>query len=263
MPDQTEPSVALKSAALKQIHRQTLAAAGQSPRMNGDQRFQRLGLRVPAVRALVKTGYPFLADQSRANTLSIWHHIFMNTPIYEVAHQAIYAYQYTTLKQYEFNTVRQWLNRCDCWEHSDDLSKIYAQVFEENPDWVMPWYRKWNANKNPWKRRQSVVGLIEYAQKRQAVQPFVVLISFIKPLLGDDAYYVQKGVGWTLREIYNLYPEQTLNFFEDYLTDIQPAAWSAAVEKLSPARRQSFNQARARHRRAPSIGSPEPEAIVR
>jgi 3-methyladenine DNA glycosylase AlkD len=55
----------------------------------------------------------------------------------------------------------------------------------------MPWYRKWNADRNPWKRRQSIVGLLEYAQKRKRVQPYKVLISFIEPLLDDEDYYVQ------------------------------------------------------------------------
>lgn len=52
--------------------------------------------------------------------------------------QALYAYQHRELKQQEIATICQWIERCSCWEHSDDLSKIYATVVEENPNWMVP-----------------------------------------------------------------------------------------------------------------------------
>ena len=242
------PSETKHQRALAAIHARTLAAAGRAPGESSPNGFRRLKLRVPEVRAMGKAGHDFLDGLSASEALKTWHHIFNNTHLYEVACHAIYYYQYKALSKCEFETVRLWINRCDCWEHSDDLSKIYAQVFEENPDWVMPWYRKWNTDRNPWKRRQSVVGLLEYAQKRRTVQPYKVLISFIEPLLDDEDYYVQKGVGWTLREIYNVYPEQALGFMKKRLVDIQPLAYSAATEKLDKATKQSLNLQRKKSR---------------
>ena len=230
-------------AALAELHKETRKIAAGAPGKASPKGFRRLMVRVPAVRALVKNGYGFL-DGSRRDILATWHYIFHETDLYEVACQAIYYYQHRSLNRAEFNKVRQWVNRCDCWEHSDDLSKIYAQVFEENPDWVLPWYRKWNSNKNPWKRRQSVVGLLEYAQKRKSVRPYKTLISFVGPLLKDDDYYVQKGVGWTLREIYNVYPKEALLFMQRNLAEIHPLAYSAATEKLNKATKTRLNEKR-------------------
>lgn len=211
------------------------------PSTNG---FHRLGLRVPVVRSLLKQGFSALEGLNLSEQLATWHHAYQNTRIYEVGSLAIYAHQYRELSRAEFDKLRQWVRRCDCWEHSDDLSKVYAQVFEAEPDWVLPWYQKWNRSKNPWERRQSVVGLLEYAQKRKAVQPFKTLLGFVTPLLNDDEYYVQKGVGWTLREIYNVYPEQTFQFLTERYAEIDPRAWSAAIEKLDKTTRQELNQLR-------------------
>ena len=239
MPAQTKHQIALAS-----IHQDTLAIATLDPGDASPNGFKRVGLRVPDVRALGKAGHDFLEDLSPNEVLKTWHYIFNNTHLYEAACQAIYYYQYRQLSKTEFNTVRQWVNRCDCWEHSDDLSKIYAEVFEQNPGWVMPWYRKWNADRNPWKRRQSIVGLLEYAQKRKQIQPYKVLISFIEPLLDDDDYYVQKGVGWTLREIYNVYPDEALAFIKQRLADIKPLAYSASTEKLDKKTKAGLNAQR-------------------
>jgi 3-methyladenine DNA glycosylase AlkD len=230
--------------ALTSIHESTLAAARRGPGEASSGGFRRMGLRVPDMRAMGKRGYGFLDGLSAGEMLKTWHDIFSNTDLYEVACQAIYYYQHRPLSEVEFSTVRQWIDRCDCWEHSDDLSKIYAQVFEENADWVMPWYRKWNLDGNPWKRRQSIVGLLEYSRQRKSVQPYGVLISFIEPLLADDEYYVQKGVGWTLREIYNLYPKEVLDFIERRLSEIQPLAYSAATEKLDKTTKSNLNARR-------------------
>ena len=235
------------TAALEEVRRATLKEAGREPGEPSPAGLRRLKMRVPAVRTRLKQGYSFL-DGTPTQILDSWHYIYNQTDLYEVAHQAIYYYQYRSLSRTEFNKVRQWINRCDCWEHSDGLSKVYAQVFEENSDWVMPWYVKWNADRNPWKRRQSVVGLLEYARKRKIVQPFEVLIGFVEPLLADEDYYVQKGVGWTLREIYNLYPAETLTFIEAHLGAIDPLAWPAATEKLNKKTKTPLVAARKRLR---------------
>ena len=157
-------------------------------------------------------------------------------------------FQYRSLKKTEVSTLFPWIKQVRCWEHSDDLSKIFAQALEENPQWVLPRLKKWNKSKNPWERRQSVVSLIEYHGKREKVLPFKELISFIHPLLADEDYYVQKGVGWTLREIYCIYPKQTMKFFEKHLNAIQATAYSASVEKLDKKTKADFRQQRKKYR---------------
>ena len=193
--------------------------------------FRRMHIQVPRVRKAVASGYSFFA-LPRAEVVAIWDHIWEKTEWYEVAHQALYYYQGRTLAKEEWNRLHTWIDRCDCWEHCDDLSKIYARVVEENPAWILPLYETWNQAESPWKRRRSVVGLIEYARKRKQVLPFPDLIRFIHPLLDDAEYYVQKGVGWTLREIYNVYPHETLAYLEEHAAAISPEAFPAATAKL-------------------------------
>ena len=249
-----------KEDALQEVTQVTLAVANHTNQSlaiidtlaASPKGFVRLNLRVPAVRKLTKTPYHFL-DQSRLSVAQQWNYIWRNTPYYEVACQALYYYQHSSLERHEIKIIQQWINRCDCWEHSDDLSKIYAQSIEENPSWLLPTLKQWNQSNNPWKRRQSVVGLIEYASKRQRVLAFDVLIDSIENLLADDQYYVQKGLGWTLREIYNLYPALTLEYISAKLTLIHPIAYSAATEKLDPQIKAQLNRIRKEHRQGLKI----------
>lgn len=198
------------------------------PSKNG---FRRFNIRVPQVRKIAKQKYSFY-ELPPGEIVRVWDYIWKNSLWYEVAHQALYYYQHTTISKVEFGRIKTWISRCDCWEHSDDLSKIYAQVVEDNPDWIIPLYNKWNRAKSPWRRRQSIVGLIEYASKRKSVLPFDQLIGFVEPLLDDADYYVQKGVGWTLREIYNVYPTEALAFIEQHVRSLSAQAFSSSTEKL-------------------------------
>lgn len=220
--------------------------ATQKVKPKKDQ-INRLEVRVPDIRKHVKKNYHYNENEVKTQ-LKTWDEIWNKTPYFESMSSALYFYQHRTLKKSEVDTLKKWIKRCDCWEHSDDLSKIYAQVLEENPKWILPTLKRWNKSKNPWERRQSVVSLLEYASKRKKVLPFKELISFIKPLLNDDEYYVQKGIGWSLREIYNVYPKQTLDFFKKNLLEIKPLAYSAATEKLDKKIKAEFNKKRASNR---------------
>ena len=56
---------------------------------------------------------------------------------------------------------------------------------------MVPTLRRWNRSRNPWKRRRSLVSLIEYADRRDRFLPFNELIGFIEPLLDAELEHVQ------------------------------------------------------------------------
>lgn len=206
----------------------------------------RIGLRVPQIRSFVTKNFKYSKNESKS-WMRYWDEVWKTSTYYESMSAALYCYQHRSLELYELKKVIYWIERCQSWEHSDDLSKIYAQVVEENPKAIVPTLKKWNRSSNPWKRRQSVVSLIEYASKRKTILPFKKLLSFINPLLDDQNYYVQKGLGWTMREIYNAYPREMIPFFEKNILLINPIAYSPATEKLNRKTKYKFNRLR-KHR---------------
>ena len=109
---------------------------------------------------------------------------------------------------------------------------------------TMPTLRRWNRAKNPWMRRQSVVALIEYADRRAHFLPFEFMIRQVEALLDDDDYYVQKGVGWTIREIGHAYPEPTWQFLVQHAARLAPQAWTGATKKLDPDRKAALKALR-------------------
>jgi len=210
---------------------------------NENEDFYRLSIRVPVIRK-IKSKEKLFTDYPDREKILIWSHIWENSKYFESMSLALYNYQHKTLSKIEINHIFKWVERCVCWEHSDDLSKIFALALEEQPKLVYPVLLKWNKSKNLWKRRQSLVSLIEYHGKRKKVLPFNKLSPLIINLLNDKEYYVQKGLGWTLREVHSVYPEKGLSFIKKYLFDISPVAYSAATEKLNKRTKTEFKNLR-------------------
>jgi 3-methyladenine DNA glycosylase AlkD len=209
-----------------------------------------IGLSVPKQRAVYKAAYDFntlpLAEQ-----LIIWDEIWQHSNLYEAMTQALFfvshhkdAFNTQTL----FAITKNWMAKIDNWAHSDGLSDLFSYLLEKDSALVYPQFKTWNTSTNPWERRQSVVGLLEYSKKRKKVLPVTKLLPLVKPLLADENYFVQKGVGWTLREIGNVYPTDTWDFLVKHHAVISSVAFSPAIEKLHPTKKEELKQLRKKSR---------------
>ena len=104
--------------------------------------------------------------------------------------------------------------------------------------------KKWNASKNLWERRQSLVSLYYYSRTKKQHIDFELTQQLIFPLLSDKEYFVQKAVGWTLRESYNVYPKQTYSFILANIKNITSTAFTTCLEKMTEKQKLTLKQKR-------------------
>ena len=209
-----------------------------------------IGLSVPKQREVFKAAYDFNTlnlDQQ----LEIWNEVWLHSKLYEAMTQALFfvsqnrdAFDTKVL----FATTKNWVGKIDNWAHSDGLSDMFSYLLEKDAAIVYPQIKIWNKSENPWERRQSIVALLEYSKKRKKVLPANKLLPLVKPLLGDENYFVQKGIGWTLREIGNIYPKDTWSFLVEHHAKITAVAFSPAIEKLSAKQKEELKALRKRSR---------------
>ncbi len=229
------------AAALSEIEK-VLAIAGEAvdPAKAAERaRFMKTmlpmhGLTVPQIRKLARQGFSFSTDPPD-EVLSIWSHVWREARNHEGSLLAIYYLE--SLKPlpdpaWFWPHVAGWAGQISCWDQSDGLSGIYSRLLECAPDLVYPDLTLWNRSDNPWERRQSLVSLIYYYQVRTTLIAPAKVFSLVKARLDDPEYYVQKGLGWCLREAYNAWPDRTLEFLHSHGPDLAPAAWQAATEKI-------------------------------
>jgi 3-methyladenine DNA glycosylase AlkD len=209
-----------------------------------------IGLSTPKQREVFKVVYDF-NTLTLNQQLEIWNEIWLHSSLFEAMTQALFfvsqnrdAFDTKAL----FATTKNWVDKIDNWAHSDGLSDIFSYLLEKDAAVIYPQIKIWNKSENPWERRQSIVALLEYSKKRKKVLPVSKLLPLVKSLLSDENYFVQKGIGWTLREIGNVYPKETWIFLVEHHAKITSVAFSPAIEKLSVKEKDELKRLRKKNR---------------
>ncbi len=211
------------------------------------------GLTVPASRRLAKQGFSF-SGLPFEEQFPIWDHIWRHAPSHDAKLQPVLWLEGLMPRppaETLWPLLKSWATDINCWDHSDGLSAFYAAHLEAMPTTVYPVLAAWNDSANSWQRRQSLVSLFFYARFRTKQPQLGRVLPLVEARLGDPDYYVQKGVGWCLREAFNVYPARTLAFLRKHAGALDPAAWQAATEKLDAADKADLKRRRGSRTRGP------------
>jgi 3-methyladenine DNA glycosylase AlkD len=133
-----------------------------------------------------------------------------------------------------FKVLNSWINRIDNWAHSDELSYSFATLMDRLPKEVAELQQRWNTSKNPWERRQSIIIPIRINRPAGKQWPFGQLIQLVDNLVEDSEYFVQKAVGWSLRDLARHYPNEIMDWMEGNHLRLSSTAFATATERVSP-----------------------------
>jgi 3-methyladenine DNA glycosylase AlkD len=149
-----------------------------------------------------------------------------------------------------------WSSRVENWAHSDDLSSLYSRLLEQRPAEVYAQLQAWNASNEQWLRRLSLVSLIREAKKQSPLVPLDRVLPLVSTCVDDTRYYVQKAVGWVLRELSNVHPDEIGAFFEVHKGDLSGVAFSVATEHWPVEERQRLLTWRKAYRQSNLLAEP-------
>ncbi|MBF0473544.1 MAG: DNA alkylation repair protein [Nitrospirae bacterium] len=96
------------------------------------------------------------------------------------------------------------------WDHVDDIS-IYlvgALIIESNE--YLDYLRKWSISENFWIRRASLISQI--LPFRKGLGDRALFYSFADKMIEEKEFFIRKAIGWTLRELSKIYPEEVYNY---------------------------------------------------
>jgi 3-methyladenine DNA glycosylase AlkD len=191
---------------------------------------------VPMHRRESRRGYSF-SGLPFSKQLAIWDELWHTENDFWVRLHAFFFLERHLKKDSEllemWSIIVRWQEQVDDWGLCDALAKIYTKILMVAPNEVYAQLKEWNRDENLWKRRQSVVSLLYYSRTKKKYPAFNDIEQLITPLLSDKEYYVQKGVGWSLRELHTVYPEQTLTWLKTHIKQLSSIAFTIAMEKLN------------------------------
>lgn len=201
-------------------------------------------------RKLSKKGFSF-SHLPVESQIQIWDHVWKSGGSFWLMIQAFLYCEKLLKKDHDliliWPTIKSWQDEVSNWGLCDGLSKIYSKVLEVEPDSVLPTLTDWNTSPDPWKRRQSIVSLLYYSSVRKTFLPYDSIISRVDNLLNDKDYYVQKGIGWTLRELYRAYPVECLEYLYNHAVHLTSIAFATVNNALQKDVKEELKQMRKKH----------------
>ncbi len=219
---------------------------GEAIRKDRGSQLEHLGIRFPELQKRVKQGFSFyvLPDEQ---VLEVWDALWRSSPYGDVLFAALEYYAPIVRKVVSpslWPVVRHWSTRVDNWCHSDLLSSLYSRVLERYPDEVYPQLQAWNAAESEWLRRISIVSLVHYSGRNAVFLPPDMVLPLVSNCLGDARHYVQTAVGWVLREMGQIYPDELAEYLEAHASAMSASAFSRAIERRSADSRARLREMR-------------------
>ena len=219
---------------------------GEAIRRDRGSQLEHLGIRFPELRQRVRQGFSFY-DLPEERVLEIWDALWRSSQYGDVLFAALEYYAPIVRKRVSpglWPVVRHWCGRVDNWCHSDLLSGLYSRVLERYPEEVYPQIRVWNAAEGEWLRRISIVSLVHYSGKNAVFLPPDTVLPLVSNCLGDARHYVQTAVGWVLREMGEVYPDEVAGYLETHASVMSATAFSRAIERRGADSRARLREVR-------------------
>jgi len=103
-----------------------------------------------------------------------------------------------------------WLILSKSWWDTVDLlaSNCVGQYFQYHPEEKLKYVKQWNASGNIWLIRTSLIFQLKY---KSAIN-LALLSDCIIPHLHDQEFFIQKAIGWALRQTSRTHPDWVRKF---------------------------------------------------
>lgn len=129
----------------------------------------------------------------------------------------------------DFLPTLEWLITTKSWWDSVDglATNVSGTLFASYPETGATAVQQWRSRENIWLRRTTLLHQLKY--KDQTNVP--LLFSLIEENLNDNEFFIQKAIGWALRE-YSKTDETAVRAFVAK-TDLSPLAHREALKWLN------------------------------
>jgi 3-methyladenine DNA glycosylase AlkD len=127
----------------------------------------------------------------------------------------------------DYNFIEFLLTNHSWWDSVDTLASNYLgrylRVFPEQREVVI---KSWRKSENMWLRRSCLIFQLRYKSQTN----FELLKSLISEFMHEKEFFIQKAIGWSLREYAKTNPVSVRNFVEE--SGIQGLAKREALKHI-------------------------------
>jgi 3-methyladenine DNA glycosylase AlkD len=190
--------------------------------------FEYLGIKSPQFKAVMKQhlaehGLP-PADQLDPIVRALWELPYRE---FQYAAASLIGRMEKKLPKDFTKTFEHLITHKSWWDTVDTLAGGPLGVhFQRFPDAREKYLAKWRKSDDFWLRRTCILFQLNYKKETD----FDLLCAIIRENLGSKEFFINKAIGWALRQYARVDPKAVKNFVE--ATDLHPLSRREAMKHL-------------------------------
>lgn len=108
--------------------------------------------------------------------------------------------------------VRALIESNSWWDSVDHLAKVAGTALADAPSAARPTICAWARAKSFWTRRAAILSQLGFKHSTDTA----LLAECVTANLGSDEFFINKAIGWALRDYTRTNPEWVLDFADDH-----------------------------------------------
>lgn len=175
--------------------------------------FPYLGIKTPQRKELLKQliseeGLPLSGEADRV-VRELWD---LPEREYQYAAIAVTERLSRRLPPEFIDTLQHLITSKSWWDTVDGLAKTVGQHFTRFPEVKAERLPQWRTSDNIWLRRSALLFQLSYKKETD----FPLLCAIVRENLGSEEFFINKAIGWALRQYAREDPEAVRKFVESH-----------------------------------------------
>jgi 3-methyladenine DNA glycosylase AlkD len=189
--------------------------------------FEYLGIKSPQVKALFRqaiheNGLPDMEELDQV-IRELWE---LPQREYQYIAISIMERLEKKLPSRAIQTLEYMIVHKSWWDTVDNISHVVGIHFKRYPDVRERYLAKWRASNNFWLRRTAILFQLDYKKDTD----FDLLSEIIRENLDSKEFFINKAIGWSLRQYARVDPEAVMKFVKS--TPLHPLSRREAMKHL-------------------------------
>ncbi len=189
-------------------------------------RFPFLGVPKPDLKRYIK---PYLKESRKLEFDWDFVHRCWGKPYREAQYIAV---EYILLNEkqlldQDINNIQKLITEKSWWDTVDSLDSVAGTIVLKYP-YLKAVMRQWSKSDNIWLCRAS----IDFQQKYKEKTDTVLLEEIICNNLGTNEFFINKAIGWSLRDYSKVNPEWVIDFLRKHKNNLSALSMKEASKYL-------------------------------
>jgi 3-methyladenine DNA glycosylase AlkD len=116
------------------------------------------------------------------------------------------------------------------WDFVDDAAHRVGDILAKHPARIAPLMLTWSRSDNLWKRRTSITCQLLFKTETD----LALLYACIEPSLGSKEFFLQKAIGWALRQHAWTDPQEVIRYVRANEARLAALSRREALKNISP-----------------------------